>query len=121
MSIRLNKILAYSLVTGVIMLLCACSGQPTDDTGSNNAGSVTLKVGDSATCYAAGSCRVYLIMPEGSGDHVVKQSGPSGNWKAGTFPAQGQKVLLGEFFSGRTEFTIEGMDVPSTWVTVVSE
>ncbi len=101
-----------------MLLLTACNGQlPKSDGG--NAGTITLKVGESATCYTVGACVVYLIMPEASGEYVVKQDGPNGIWTAGTFSAQGQTVLLGEFYNGRTKFTIEGMDAPETWVTVI--
>ena len=102
-----------------MLILTACNGQ-LPKSGDGNAGTVTLQVGESLTCYAAGSCTVYMIMPEVSGEYIVKQDGPNGRWTAGTFSAKGQTVLLGQFYPGRTKFTIDGMDVPDTWVTVIS-
>lgn len=107
-------------VACIVFFLSACSGKiPQSDGG--NAGTVTLHVGESKTCYTAGSCTVYMIMPEGGTEqYTVKQDGPNGRWTAGTFPANGQTVLLGQFYPGRTKFKIDGMDVPETWVTVIS-
>jgi hypothetical protein len=107
----------FTLLIISTIFVAACNGQPpkSDDT---NIGTITLKVGDSATCYTSGSCAVYLVMPDSGGEYTIKQDGPAGIWTAGTFPANGQTVLLGEFYSGRTEFTFEGLDVPKTWVSV---
>lgn len=121
MNMRLKKLLAVSLGTGFMCLIAACGGPDNINSGSNNAGRVIVNVGDSATCYAADSCKVYMNMPAGSGSYVVKQSGPNGNWTAGTFAAGEQEVLLGDFYSGRTELTIEGMEFPSTWISVISD
>lgn len=120
MTMRYTKLLAYSLVTGFMLFIAACGGPDSINSGSNNAGRVILNVGDSASCYAASSCKVYMNMPAGSGSYVVKQSGPNGNWTAGTFKA-GEQAYLGEFYAGRTELTIEGKDFPSTWVSVISD
>ena len=117
MSIKLKN--SYVFAVFLLLFLSACSNQlPKSDAG--NAGTVTLEVGESMTCYTVGSCTVYLIMPEAPGEYTVKQDGPAGRWTAGTFPAQGQSVLLGKFYGGRTRFIIQGMDAPDTWVTVVS-
>lgn len=100
-------------------MLTACI-TPLPKSGDGNTGTVTLNVGESISCYTVGACIVYLVMPKASGEYVVKQDGPEGKWDAGKFPADGQTVLLGKFYLGRTKFTIEGMDVPETWVSVVS-
>ena len=122
MQINLTKSLACAvLITGFMLLLSACGGPDSIHSGSNIAGRVFVNVGDSATCYAAGSCKVYMNMPQGSGSYVVKQSGPNGNWTAGTFNAGEQEAYLGEFYAGRTELTIEGQQFPSTWITVISD
>ena len=113
------KIIHIFSAAWLVFILTACSGQvPQSDDG--NTGTVTLHVGESVTCYTAGSCTVYLVMPDGDGQYTVKQDGPNGRWTAGTFSANGQTVLLGQFYQGRTGFTIEGMDIPETWVTVIS-
>ena len=102
------------------ILITACNSiPPKSDNG--NVGTITLKVGESATCYTVGSCTVYLVMPLGKGEYTVKQDGPDGQWTAGTYSADGQTVLLGQFYTGRTKFTIEGMDSPDTWVTVLGD
>ena len=111
--------LSYFFIVFSLLLVTACSGQ-LPASGNGNAGTVTLKVGESSTCYTAGSCTVYMIMPIASGEYTVKQDGPNGKWEAGTFAADGQTVLLGQFYPGRTKFTIQGMDAPDSWVTVVS-
>ena len=118
-SLFCSMITVVTLVTLVTLFLSACGANPQEQGDDYNIGSITLNVGESATCYAAGSCKVFLNMPEGSKSYVVKQDGPNGKWTAGTFPA-GQQAMLGEFYPGRTKFTIEGLDVPDTWVTVIS-
>jgi hypothetical protein len=114
-----KKTLLFSMLMLVVLFLFARGANSQEQGDDYNMGSITLNVGESATCYAAGSCRVFLNMPEGSKSYVVKQDGPNGKWTAGTFPA-GQQAMLGEFYEGRTKFTIEGLDVPATWVTVIS-
>ena len=107
------------LIISIVLLLTACNSQP-PKSDSSNIGTITLKVGESASCYTVGACTVYLIMPIAPGDYTVKQDGPDGQWTAGTFPAKGQTVLLGKFYRGDTKFTISGMDAPDTWVAVIS-
>ena len=76
-----------------MLILTACNGQlPKSDDG--NAGTVTLQVGESLTCYAAGSCTVYMVMPDASsGEYVVKQDGPNGRWTSGTFSLLKEHLL----------------------------
>ena len=76
------------LIIYIALLLTACNSQPPKSDNSN-VGTITLKVGESATCYTVGSCTVYLIMPKAPRDYTVKQDGPGGQWTAGTFPAKG--------------------------------
>jgi len=104
----------------LLILVTACNSVP-PKSDNGNTGTITLKVGESATCYTVGSCTVYLVMPLAKGEYTVKQEGPDGQWTAGTYAAEGQTVLLGKIYSGRTKFTIEGMDTPDTWVTVLGD
>lgn len=118
LSLKINKTITLFLL--LIFFLAACNGQPpkSDDM---NIGTITLTVGESATCFTSGSCAVYLVMPNVGGEYTIKQNGPDGVWTAGKFPANGQTVLLGKFYAGRTKFIFQGLDVPITWVSVNSD
>ena len=107
-------------ILSFLLILVACKGGQIPKSDSYNVGTITLKAGESASCFAIDVCAVYLVMPEASGQYVVNENGPGGKRASGTFSALGQVVLLGQFYEGRTKFTIEGLDVPDTWVTVVA-
>jgi len=95
------------------IMLAGCVGV----TGTNGIADITLNPGDSSICFDS-PCATYLVMPPGDGTFLVKEDGPAGVWETGRFKA-GEKVWLGSYWTGLTEFTIEGADVPSSWLTVM--
>jgi hypothetical protein len=81
--------------------------------GTNNFGEITLEAGSSGTCISS-PCKVYFVMPPGSGSYVVLAN----NMKVGSYPA-GETVSLGGFWAGFTTFKVVGSDVGPTKLNVV--
>ena len=101
-----------ALGLGLVPLLAACAGRPSGETHWDE---VTLRLGQSSYCDNA-PCRVYLVMPPGSGEYAVSATDYG---RLGVFPA-GQTVFLGSFWEGRNTVVVEGIDAPPAWVWVGS-
>ncbi len=95
------------------LLLVALSAGPLIAAGTNNFGEITLEAGSSGTCISS-PCKVYFVMPPGSGSYVVLAN----NMKVGSFPA-GETVSLGGFWTGFTTFKVVGSDIGPTRLNVV--
>ena len=81
--------------------------------GTNNFGEITLEAGSSGTCISS-PCKVYFVMPPGSGSYVVLAD----NMKVGSFPA-GETVSLGGYWTGVTRFKVVGSGVGITILNVI--
>ncbi len=81
--------------------------------GTNNFGEITLEAGSSGTCISS-PCKVYFVMPPGSGSYVVLAN----NMKVGSYPA-GETVSLGGYWTGLTTFKVVGSDVGPTKLNVI--
>ncbi|MEA3302258.1 MAG: hypothetical protein U9Q75_03180 [Pseudomonadota bacterium] len=81
--------------------------------GTNNFGEITLEAGSSGTCLSS-PCKVYFVMPPGSGSYVVLAN----NMEVGSYPA-GQTVSLGGYWTGITRFKVVDSDVDLTILNVI--
>ena len=97
----------------ITLLLAALATGQAIASGSNNFGEITLEAGSSGTCISS-PCKVYFVMPPGSGSYVVLAN----NMKVGSYPAS-ETVSLGGYWTGVTRFKVVGSDVGITILNVV--
>ena len=113
--VLLIRTIAGYLTTGLLVvalgLLSACVTTGGKDVSSFD--QLNLAPGDTGNCLSS-PCRVFLLMPAGSGSYEVTAN----QVKRGVFPA-GQNADLGSF-SESSVIEIQGMDAPKTYVYVSS-
>ena len=107
------KSFSKSSLLAIATLLTALAAGSSIASGSNNFGEITLEAGSSGTCISS-PCKVYFVMPPGSGSYVVLAN----NMKVGSFPA-GETVSLGGYWTGLTTFKVVGSDVGPTRLNVI--
>jgi len=107
------KFLTINFHLAITICLVTLASSSTIASGTNNFGEITLEAGSSGSCISS-PCKVYFVMPPGSGSYVVLAN----NMKVGSYPA-GETVSLGGYWTGLTTFKVVGSDVGPTRLNVV--